>query len=247
MEASVLTAAIEMAERDHDTLMKERIQWLDEFPARITAWSASTQRASWTEETFDANGQRIVKPDGRTGSATYSPAFPVGNGLMPPDQFPVSVWLRRRVDAVDSSNDEIGPVYEFDWLCACGVGSGSGTTGVLLPCCPGPIPSTLTATATQTVGTPCAIDGAEWTLTYDGVDTWEGVTDVGGVAFTVALTCSDGTWTATITTDNVDCEIGGNAAIIQSCAPFMLGIGISSVQDECPVCNDAEFLITVTE
>lgn len=94
-----------------------------EFPAKITAYDSATGFCSWSLQEYDRDGRRRDAYDAVTGSPTYAPAAPVGNGIMPPPAFPVEVWLRWRCET-----DTRGPVYEFDWQCACDGGySGSGS------------------------------------------------------------------------------------------------------------------------
>jgi hypothetical protein len=120
--AAALQAGLEQAEETRRDLERDPRDWDDEFPAKITAWDETEGRASWTRQTYDSDGRRIDDPLGVTGSPSYMPAYPVGNGLMPPPSFPVEVWMRRRV-----VNATLGPVYEFDWQCACDEDFGSGS------------------------------------------------------------------------------------------------------------------------
>lgn len=78
------------------------------FPAKITAYDATTGYYSWTERSPLADGTLEDKPGGRTGSPTWSPAVAIGGGSNP-SSYPVDVWLRRRV--VFSG----GVVYDFLW------------------------------------------------------------------------------------------------------------------------------------
>ena len=179
--------------------------WPQEVPAKLTAWDAGTQRATWVERDWDANGLRKDKLRGLFGNATTSPAVPVGNGLMPPDSFPVDVILRRRC-AVKG----LGVVYEFDWVCACaGAGSGgtgSGADGILTACCGGALPRPLHGTFAVTAGTCTGYGGASVVLTWtDGIGPTGSsppTSTAGGWRGTVSLNGHDTTW-------SVFCVAGG--------------------------------------
>jgi hypothetical protein len=92
----------------------------DRFPALLTDSDDSYDpvRVLWTEQTYDANGQRYEMPNGRQGTATWMPAFAVGGGTLPAEGAwgdGIEVELRRRLVAIDPDTvDSMGPVYEFD-------------------------------------------------------------------------------------------------------------------------------------
>jgi hypothetical protein len=120
--AAVLQGGLEEAERTRRDLDRLLIGLPREFPAKLTAYDSATGRWSWTLQAYDRDGRRRDAYATVTGSPTYAPAYAVGNGIAPPPAWPVEVWLRFRVRI-----DGIGPVYEFDWQCACDGGySGSG-------------------------------------------------------------------------------------------------------------------------
>ena len=249
-EAAVLSEAVALAERTHRALMDLPVEKMtDEFPARLTSWDSGTQRAAWTEEAFDASGQRYVKPEGRTGTTAWMPAVPVGNGLMPPDAFPVQVWLRRR-----DVTDTLGPVYEFDWVCACagsgsGTGSGSGNGDILTSCCAGALPHTLTATFTQTAGAACALDGQTATLTYFTSSTWRGSVTAAGHTWTTDFTCqAAGNWSLNMTASGgvTACDMVDTGGTTVSCSPLQVTFSASTAAG-CTNCVSGTFTITVTE
>lgn len=253
-DARRIAEAVDQAERTARALDNLLEQWVDEFPARITAWDATTQRASWTEEDFDQYGQRYVKPGGRTGDATYSPAFPVGNGLMPPDNFPVQVWLRRRVVALEShgsgSGSTLGPVYEFDWVCACGSpsGSGSGTTGALVPCCPGALPETLSVVMGVQSGTCTDFNALpSFVITYDGTSSWVGTFATAGDTWTFTLLCSASMWLASLQSAG-GCSTMWSSVTTVSCSPLSLEALNGTLTGTCPgSCTGAKLLFQVVE
>lgn len=253
-DAAALDGAVELAERTHRTLMRLELAFRDEFPARLTAWDAATQRASWTEESWDRNGQRYIRPAGRTGTPTFMPAVPVGNGLMPPDAFPVQVWLRRRDVATEAATGTyIGPVYEFDWVCACagsGSGSGSGSGGgQLTGCCPGAIPPTLTATFDVTSGSYAGMDGQSMTLTYSGGQ-WVGSATFTGILWTVRLSCDGTTWKSHIFSDDNNCipEASPIEDVTRlSCSPLHLLSATYIIPPSCPTGGSSGFQATFTE
>lgn len=131
--AAALQVGAGQAEQDRQAIAK----WLDsmpmEFPAKLTAYDQATGRCSWTMQMYDEVGRRMDHHNGVTGTVEYMPAYPVGNGVMPPTDpdgsgsgsaFPIDVWMRLRIITAT-----LGPVYEFDWQCACDFGyypSGSG-------------------------------------------------------------------------------------------------------------------------
>lgn len=149
---------------------------IDRFPAVVTAIDRgyNPPRYSWTEQSFDKNGQRMIKPAGRFGTATASPAFAYGDGShLPTADLPMPVTMTRRCVV-----DTLGPVYEFNVYCGCLAGSGSGVGGtVLVPCCPNPIPRTLHGTfSAPTI--PC-LDGIVMSMIYTsssafGLSGWVG-------------------------------------------------------------------------
>ncbi len=131
--AAALQAGLVQAEATRRDLERDVDPWDDEFPAALTGYDSTYGTCSWYEQTYDSAGQRIEKSGGRTGTFIVSPAYPVGNGVMPPPDitgsgsaggWPVEVRLTRRLMA--STGDAAGTVvYEFPWWCACDSGSGS--------------------------------------------------------------------------------------------------------------------------
>ena len=107
---------------------------LDRFPALITDSDDgyTPVRMLWTEQYYDANGYRVTRVDGLSGTATSMPAFAVGGGTLPASgSWPaagVEVELRRRLVAEDADDPgkTLGPVYEFDWPDS---GGGAGLSG----------------------------------------------------------------------------------------------------------------------
>jgi len=211
----------------------------DEFAAKITAYDGATGRCSWTMRSYNASGLRVDHPNGRTGTTTRNPAYPVGNGVMPPTAFPVDVWLRSR-GFVGSLG---GPVYEFDWICGCNpdpVGSSGGS--IETDCCPSaPTPSVLTATTTST----CTdLNGLTVTVTHDGAD-WEGQFTAGGKTWNMTVYCSSGTWKAQIV--NLTDLCGGTPGdfTVDSCDPLLLS-NASVALVACGGCT-GNVIVTVTE
>jgi hypothetical protein len=252
-EARALTAAVAQTDRTRRDIERLPTDWPDELPAKITAWAAATQRASWSERAYDETGARFDKDRGLSGSDTYAPAVPVGNGLMPPDAFPVDVWLRLRgfgkVGGVD-----IGPVYEFDWVCACGAAGGSGSgsggagAGVLTNCCPGAIPRTLTAS----LGSDCPdLNGLAVGLTFglDVANTWTGFITIAGAAWRFDLSCSGSQWQVSFAKDSIACFTGQTNASIISCSPLHLTVSTGLSGSGCGLCGPGVISldITVTE
>jgi hypothetical protein len=87
------------------------------FPAKITA--VTTGKYSWTEQFYDSTGAYVNMPNGRTGTATASPAYERNGSTA--TTFPFYVQLQKRV-SVDGF-----PTYEFD------AGNGSGAGGSTIP------------------------------------------------------------------------------------------------------------------
>jgi hypothetical protein len=117
----------------------------DHFPAILTG-TDGMGRFSWTEQEFSATGARMNGD--RRGTTTWGPAYAVGDGTGPlPTALPVQTWLRRVLGHSDR-----GPVYEFDWHCACNAyysgsgSSGSGSIPRLGGCCPNTLSTVLHAT-----------------------------------------------------------------------------------------------------
>ncbi len=249
--AATLNAAIVDAERTSRVLDGITEPVAKEFPARITAFDAATQRASWSEEAFDATGARYVKPGGRSGDSTFNPAFPVGNGLLPPPAFPFQVMLRERGIAVVSGTP-IGMVYEFDYSCHCaGAGSGSGSggtsTGVLTACCPSALPTTLSATFTVTSGTYATMDGQTVSIVWDGVR-WIGSGGFGGVTWTVQLLCSGSSWSLTVTPNSGLCATAAGSTTLVACTPLMItSTGNGPIPGTCIAGAGATFDMAITE
>jgi hypothetical protein len=113
---------------------------IERFPALWTAYDVATGRGSWTEQWFDAGGDRVTRVGGRTGTPTFMPAYPVGGGAIPSFAAGgsgsgavagVEVELRRRIVATDTGVS-LGPVYEFDWPDSGTGGGGSGTAGSVI-------------------------------------------------------------------------------------------------------------------
>lgn len=130
-EARRFSEAASQADETRRELERTPQEWEDEFPAKVTGYDSASGACYWTRQTYGADGRRMDDPLDITGTPTRSPAYPVGNGLMPPVEggdgsgsdsgFPVEVWMRRRL--VISSGDAAGTVaYEFDWFCGCGTG-----------------------------------------------------------------------------------------------------------------------------
>jgi hypothetical protein len=130
--ADLLGASAAQTEENRRAIerMLEEDVW--EFPAKVTGYDSATGRCSWRRQAYSIAGRRVDDTENVTGDATYAPAYPVGNGVMPPPGLgnnsgsgtgvPVEVWMRLRVVTGD-----LGPVFEFDWQCACDGGySGSG-------------------------------------------------------------------------------------------------------------------------
>jgi hypothetical protein len=114
--------------------------------AKVTSRDAATGRYSWTERTYNANGARIDKADGLTGTTTNNPAYGYGDGAVI-TSFPADVTLTERTWATDgTSGDPLGMVWEFPVYCACAGGGSGGGGYVLCGCCPNPIPATLYCT-----------------------------------------------------------------------------------------------------
>jgi hypothetical protein len=129
-------AALQLGLLQAEDTKRELEAWLEsapwEFPAKITSFDQATGRCTWALQDYNDVGRRIDSVLGVVGTLTNMPAYPVGNGVMPPvlgtgasgsgSGFPIEVWMRHRIDT-----DTLGPVFEFDWQCACDGGySGSG-------------------------------------------------------------------------------------------------------------------------
>lgn len=232
--------AIRQSEETREELERMRRKLPAEFAAAITSYDGATGSCGWKLRGYNSNGLRIDHNSGLTGSPTWMPAYPVGNGEMPPPSFPVDVWLRTRLRTSDK-----GPVYEFDWICGCsaeGSGSGSGGGGVETDCCPNPIPTTLTMTITSA----CAEVAGTHSLTWLSGTTWQGT--IGATDWLVTLTCSGGTWTMTISQDLAPlCEIVSEfGAYDESCDPFSVSFDFLA-NAECIFCPEIPLTIVVTE
>jgi hypothetical protein len=230
--------------------------WPTELPAKWTAWDASKQRATWVERTWDANGNRIDKVGGLSGSPTNNPAVPIGNGLTPPSAFPVDIMLRQRGPATDgTTGDPLGIVWEFDWQCACaGTGSGSGSgsggvapAGILTACCPAAVPATLTATFHVTSGAYAAIDGHSTAITFDGSQ-WVGSGAFGSTTWLPQLLCGGSGWVGSCSPTNGDCAGIAFVATLDSCNPFQVTMtGTGTIGGSCPDGAGSTFNIVITE
>jgi hypothetical protein len=125
--ADLLGAGAAQTEENRRAIERMVEEWVDEFPAKLTDWDGDRRACSWTRQIYDSAGRRVDDPLNVTGTPTSRPAYPVGNGLMPPPSFPVEVVLRRRL--VTSDGDAAGtPVFEFDWVCACFPGGSSSSS-----------------------------------------------------------------------------------------------------------------------
>ncbi len=111
-QAETLRRFIRQASEQRGQISRLSDNATDILPAKLTAYDSSSGAYSWTEQYYDANGLRITKPGGRTGTPAYSPAYPFGNNITA-TVFPIEVTLRRTVSTA------IGPVYEFPWSCGC--------------------------------------------------------------------------------------------------------------------------------
>jgi hypothetical protein len=146
----------------------------------------------------------------------------------------------------------VGPVYEFDWVCACGAagsGTGSGTSsGVLTNCCPGAIPRTLTAS----LGSDCPdLNGLAVGLTFglDVANTWTGFITIAGAAWRFDLSCSGSQWQVSFAKDSIACFTGQTNASIISCSPLHLTVSTGLSGSGCGLCGPGVISldITVTE
>lgn len=263
--AAALSALVDRNARNANDLdeFEKRLHWRDRFPAAVTAIDRSYNppRYSWYEQDADANGNRTPKVAGRTGTATKSPAFAYGDGThFATVDLPMPVTMVRRCVA-----GTLGPVYEFPVYCAC-LGSGSGDGYALVPCCPNPIPRTLTATV-SVPGCAC-LDGQTFSMTYvAGLDTWAGRFDSvcfpGDPAstFTFDLVCNlvffppsgwftiRGTFGGAGT--NHACNFDNTGGTITfSCDPFFYQetgtIGSSLLAAPCD-CDGVAWTLTITE
>ena len=106
--AETIRESVEMTAVHQQILSTMSEPGADAFPAKLTSRDSGTGWYAWTEQEYNASGARYDKPNGRTGTHTYSPAIATGPGAVPAS-YPVEVWLRRRVVT------SIGPVYEFTW------------------------------------------------------------------------------------------------------------------------------------
>lgn len=237
--AKAIDEAIASASRAEHELQRQLEPLADEFPAKITAYDGATGRCSWTMRSYNANGLRTDHPNGRTGTTTRNPAYPTGNGEMPPEAFPVDVWLRKR-GFVHSLG---GPVYEFDWHCACTPeqsGSGSGGGSIETNCCPNRIAESLYATIVVNSGA-CDLDGLSLPLTYVGNSTWRSDIFTGcGFECYLEVACESFNWRIEFMGT---CGDGvGSTTPTASCDPFMLQLdGIEICGGSCNI------TVTVTE
>lgn len=261
LAAKELTAALADLSRLQTEVKRIVLPGEKEFPAK---WTAATFNATinnyvctWIEEYWNSNGQRVNKPGGRFGNTTISPAFPAGNGLIPPAAFPVQVMMREASLAIDpDTSDPWGMTYYFDWNCTCGgSGSGSGSGGggdVTTACCSNAIPATLHATITTTSGLCTLLNGQVFTLTYlgnlAGTDIWEGSKSLGGFTWSVALECdSGGSWTVLLISDNPLCTESRTAGDTPTCGPpFSMVSEGHELPITCAFCDSAIVTITIT-
>lgn len=242
-----------------------------QFPAK---WTAATFNSTinnwvctWIEQYWsNSNGQRINKPGGRFGDTTISPAFPAGNGLLPPPTFPVQVMMREAALAVNPvSGLPWGMTYYFDWNCACaGSGSGTGSGGtpgsVVTACCANALPGTLHATFTVTSGTCAEVAGQVMALPYlgnfSGTDVWSGSAVYSGNTWSVFMECNPNgggpgvPGLALILTPPASAHCGSPSAsfVSQSCGPpfsYIWDFTIASSGGTC-ACNGSVVRVTVT-
>jgi hypothetical protein len=166
-----------LVEANRRELERRRRPWRDRFPAVLTSTDGAGAYA-WTEQAYEATkGNRYTKPNGRTGTTSWMPAYPFGDGRRPAEtDLPLEVWLRRTLDSSAK-----GPVFEFPWYCACEPGSGSEGEGsgsramVTTACCPGGMPATVYATLFpgNSSANPC-LTGMIIPLAHVGSDTFKG-------------------------------------------------------------------------
>lgn len=144
-DARTATALVRRAEANRQAVARRLKDYPDRPFAKITAYDSTTGAYSWTEQTFDASGNRIDKPNGLSGTPSYMPAYSFGDSTTVHSLLPVEVQLRRTVLTATK-----GPAYEFPLYCGCTSFSGSGGrqsgASVITACCPSnTIPTTLYA------------------------------------------------------------------------------------------------------
>ena len=176
MDLAKFVAQVEQNRRE---LERKQRQVVDKFPAVLTA--TANGRYAWTEQTWSATGTRYTKPNGRSGTTTYMPAYPYGDGVGPAVlTLPVEVMLRRTTTTAD-----FGPVYEFPWNCACAPtypsGYGVPPDAVKTPCCDVLFPSRLFATFIHEQGPCSCVDGTVIPITFSAItQLWSGFVNLPG-------------------------------------------------------------------
>jgi hypothetical protein len=254
-DARGLTRFAAQAEADRRAIERRRPGWRDHFAAKLTSTDGAG-RFGWTEQAYDGTGTRYDKPGGRTGAAAWMPAYAVGtDGTGPlPTALPVQTWLRHVIDTA-----ERGPVYEFDWTCACVGGySGSGADiGVVTGCCPGhPIPRTIHVTIqpknvfSVNVGSPVS-----WPLVYDAAtDKWRGtgvIPQCNNLSVTYEFFCFH---TFSGGTDHYDLQfnwlcagggIGFGSYLTGACDPFLLSTSSVPLCSSSGSCSSYTHTVTV--
>ncbi len=246
-DAAAINAAIVDTATTKTTLQRLAIDAPIEIFAKLTAWDASTQRATWVQQQIDSDGQRIDLSPGLFGDQNYNPAVPVGNGILPPPIFPIQTVLRRRGRGVVAGID-IGDVWEFPWACACaGSGSGSGGSGgsgILVPCCPSALPQTLTVTL---MANGACATGSSGTLTFNGVDSWTGLVTDAVKTWAYTFKCQASVWTGTASADAGICTGSLVNDGTGSCVPFMQTFNFFAAPSGCGTCDSQTLTFVVTE
>lgn len=206
--ASESNEFIRAAEANRQAVDRRLRRSRDHFPAVLTS-TDNQGRFGWTEQSFDANAARYDKPGGRTGTPEWSPAYAIGDGTGPVGvTLPVQTWLRRVL-----VTSERGPVYEFDWQCACAgnvnfyYGSGYGGSGVSLGCCTGKIDKANTVVKMVTTNASSCAFSPGLVQTWTGTALWIGDTFTANLfnqfavfAFVASGTCisEESGWTVVI-------------------------------------------------
>jgi hypothetical protein len=150
--------------------------WTDtdhpDVPIQLTSCDTSytPARCAWKLRAWNAQGQRIDHPNGRTGTVTKSPALLIGNGAVPHPSYPVDTWGRPTRLADDGSGESIGIPLEVEHMCSCaatgsGTGSGGGGTAVVTDC--GTFSTVISLTWEDAAGTS-GLDGTVIDLEFDG-------------------------------------------------------------------------------
>lgn len=194
--ARALSRFHQQTEADRKALERRQQGSRLKIPAKLTSTDGQG-RFGWVEQSYTSTGGRYDKPGGLYGSAVYSPAYAVGDGTGPlPTALPVQTYLRQVLGQSDR-----GPVWEFDWHCACVGGySGSGSGGDLLAprldCCNNlRIPRTLFITFVISSGNCSCLDGVSFPIQFDDANLWwEGSTEVscqGGRTLAVRMACEN--------------------------------------------------------